>query len=106
MTTIDEAAMVAREWVRGPMLITLQEQLEILHAHSNAARRELIAILQDEREWARICALGDERLKASVDRYGDRSFHKTPDELLQELREELADARAYLAMRREREGGR
>lgn len=104
--TLDEAKLAAECWMRRPMLIPLEEQLAIIRTHSDAARRRLLAMLSSDAEWARICALGDERLKASVDRYGDRSFHCHPDALLWECLEELADARAYLAIAAEREAGR
>lgn len=104
--TLDEAKVAAECWMRRPMLIPLEQQLEILRIHSDAARRRLLAILSDDVMWTRICALGDERLKASAERYGDRSFHSQPDALLWECMEELADARAYLAIATEREAGR
>lgn len=103
--TLDEAKLAADCWMRPPMLISLEEQLRILHAHSNTARRQMLDLLSDDRQWARICALGDNRLKAAADVYGDRSFHAQPDALMWECMEELADGRAYLAMKCERELG-
>jgi hypothetical protein len=66
--------------------------------HGESARAEMQRILDDQ--FDDIARLALERSTTiGAAEYGDRAWHKTHDELLQEALEEFADALFYLSVR-------
>lgn len=78
-----------------------EEQLAIIRRDLPLARNRLSAMLAPDDE---IDQLTIARVSAGYDEFGDDSWHKQPYELRQDIREEIADALAYLVflMRAER----
>ena len=82
--------------------MTKDEQLRVFRRDLHLARNRVAAMLTPDQE---IDDLALARLEAGYDQFGDEGWHKTPYELKQDIREELADALVYVVMlmRAERE---
>lgn len=75
---------------------TYDEQVRIIMPRIHLAQTHTMVLTNDSRTFALI----EPRLQAGFHEFGSRLFNKQYDELVQDAREELADALIYLAAAR------
>lgn len=69
----------------------LKCQLIAVRKHRPAARKILIALLQDDEAYARFCSGADDRLIEGFSEFGDNSFRYRPERLEMEAIQEIED---------------
>jgi len=87
------------------MRVPLETQRELYDRHAEAAADELMERLGGDRQA--LIELGRQRAfqDVGVDQYGDSTYFKDEDSLLEEAAAELADAIFYLGVRIARQRG-
>ena len=75
--------------------MNLDEQLGEIQRRLHKAENRLIAMIGHDPE---VDALVIERIRAGFEEFGMEGWRKTPYELKQDIREEIADALAYIVM--------
>jgi len=88
--------------------VNADQQLEKVRKHSDTVRQVLLCLLEDDGQWAKIVRDADRLLVEKEAEFGDASFHRTVDELYDEMRQELVDARNWGGMMltaQEKDGG-
>jgi hypothetical protein len=80
------------------MRVSLDRQRELYDAHCERAVDELLGMLGEQR--AALITLGRQRAfeQVGVHEYGDSTYFRTPEQLVEEVAAELADAIFYLTV--------
>ena len=81
--------------------MTLEEQLAFFDSHAEQAYERTLQIMVEHRPL--IMAKARSRLISGFDEYGEGSWNKQANELLNETLQELADAPVYQVMQMRRE---
>ena len=85
--------------------MTSAEQLALFDKHADDAILRLQFQLMEPHLKGVLRRLARDRLKAGFETFGDSTWHETPDELMRDLLEELADAVVYTVMRENARSG-